>query len=254
MPEDLAWYLRGAVTLGGGFATMAPWAVVPTARRILRRVAGHLVVDATPAKLGSALAKVGGAAPWSRSTCSATPSSAAPRATDGCRRPWSCSNDRTSTAWRSRCGSVVPQLAPWAPDRTVERAVDRLVPLFRAAAAPIALGRPAGTVTLQAGLHADQALTIAVFRALLDRDEFTGLQAGITLQAALPDTAAALDDLTTWAQERRARGGAPVTVRLVKGAELPAERVESVLRGWPLATWGPSARPTPRTSGCSTPP
>jgi RHH-type transcriptional regulator, proline utilization regulon repressor / proline dehydrogenase / delta 1-pyrroline-5-carboxylate dehydrogenase len=49
VPEFLAWYLRGAVTLGGGFATMAPWAVIPTARRILRRMTGHLVIDATAA-------------------------------------------------------------------------------------------------------------------------------------------------------------------------------------------------------------
>jgi RHH-type proline utilization regulon transcriptional repressor/proline dehydrogenase/delta 1-pyrroline-5-carboxylate dehydrogenase len=60
VPDFLAWYLRGAVTVGGGFATMAPWAVIPSARRVLRRLAGHLVVDAPPARLGAALGKLGG--------------------------------------------------------------------------------------------------------------------------------------------------------------------------------------------------
>ena len=36
---------------------------------------------------------------------------------------------------------------------------------------------------------------------------------------------------------RRQRGGAGIKVRLVKGANLPMERVEASLHGWPLATW-----------------
>ncbi|WNY33195.1 proline dehydrogenase family protein [Curtobacterium flaccumfaciens] len=47
-----------------------------------------------------------------------------------------------------------------------------------------------------------------------------------------------LDALTEWAQERRSRGGAPITVRLVKGANLAMEHVDAIVHGWPLATWG----------------
>ena len=36
---------------------------------------------------------------------------------------------------------------------------------------------------------------------------------------------------------RRARGGAAIKVRVVKGANLPMERVDAELHGWPLATW-----------------
>ncbi len=238
VPESLAWYLRGAVTLGGGFATMAPWAVVPTARRILRRMTGHLVVDATPAKLGAALAKVRrpgdriAVEPLGNAVLGSTGSDLRlQQVVDLLGRD---DVDHVSVA----VGTALPQVAPWALDQSVERAVDRLVPVLRAAAARTGAGRPAAVVDLQAGTRADLDLTLAVFRTLLDRDEFTGLTAGLTLQASLPETARALDDLTTWAQARRARGGAPVRVRLVKGAEVPTERIDALLHDRPVATWG----------------
>ena len=43
--------------------------------------------------------------------------------------------------------------------------------------------------------------------------------------------------LQSWAAARRARGGAAIKVRLVKGANLPMERVDASVHGWPLATW-----------------
>jgi len=43
--------------------------------------------------------------------------------------------------------------------------------------------------------------------------------------------------LQEWSQARRARGGAPIKVRIVKGANLPMERVDAELHGWPLVTW-----------------
>src|SRR5699024_8352056 len=40
-----------------------------------------------------------------------------------------------------------------------------------------------------------------------------------------------------WAAARVARGGAPIKVRVVKGANLPMEIVDARIHGWPLATW-----------------
>uniref|UniRef100_A0A942SXC2 Bifunctional proline dehydrogenase/L-glutamate gamma-semialdehyde dehydrogenase n=1 Tax=Neobacillus citreus TaxID=2833578 RepID=A0A942SXC2_9BACI len=238
VPELLAWYLRGAVTLGGGFATMAPWAVVPTARRILRRMTGHLVVDAAPAKLGPALAKVGGPGTRLDVTLLGEPV----LGSAGSDRYLQASLDllQRDDVDHVTIGldAVLPQMSPWALEQTVDRVVDRLLPLYRAALAPTAAGRPAKTITLGAGTHRDLDVTVAAFRAVLARDEFAGLDAGITLQAALPETAGVLDELTSWAQDRRARGGAPVTVRLVKGATLATERVDALLHDRPLATWG----------------
>ena len=55
---------------------------------------------------------------------------------------------------------------------------------------------------------------------------------GIVLQAYLPDTHAVLDALLAWVAERHRAGGAPVKVRLVKGANLAMEHVDAELGGW----------------------
>src|SRR5690606_25498054 len=60
----------------------------------------------------------------------------------------------------------------------------------------------------------------------------------IMLQAYLPDTFSALRELTAWARRRRDAGGAPIKVRIGKGAHLAMERVDAIVHGWPVATFG----------------
>lgn len=109
----------------------------------------------------------------------------------------------------------------------------RLRTLYRAA---MARGK---FVNLDMEEYRDLALTIAAFRGVLDEPEFHAFSAGIVLQAYLPDSVAALRELTAWAKARVASGGAPIKVRLVKGANLAMESVEAELHGWfpaPYAT------------------
>ena len=47
-----------------------------------------------------------------------------------------------------------------------------------------------------------------------------------------------MQHLQEWAAARRAKGGAPIKVRVVKGANLAMEEVDSKVHGWPLATYG----------------
>ena len=89
--------------------------------------------------------------------------------------------------------------------------------------------------------YKDLALTLDAFTGLLDEPEFLRLEAGIVLQAYLPESMTALQRLCAWAMDRRRRGGARIKVRIVKGANLAAERVEAALRGWPLAPYGAKA-------------
>ena len=85
--------------------------------------------------------------------------------------------------------------------------------------------------------YKDLDLTVALFTTLLDRPEFTGLPAGIVLQAYLPDALGALEELAAFARRRVAAGGAPIKVRLVKGANLAMEKVDAEVHDWPQAPY-----------------
>ena len=87
-------------------------------------------------------------------------------------------------------------------------------------------------VNLDMEEYRDLAVTIDVFKKVLDEERFENLFAGIVLQAYLPDSHLAFEDLTTWAKKRYEKTGARVKVRIVKGANLAMERTEAELNGW----------------------
>lgn len=93
-------------------------------------------------------------------------------------------------------------------------------------------------VSLDMEAYRDLELTFQLFTGLLSEPELAQLPACLVLQAYLPDAFALQRELTRWAEDRVARGGAPVRLRLVKGANLAAERVESAARGWPVPNFG----------------
>ncbi len=132
-----------------------------------------------------------------------------------------------------KVSAVAPSLSLLDEDGSVERASAPLRRLYRAALA--APHRP--LVNLDMEEHRDLDLTVAVFRRILDEPEFERADAGIALQAYLPDTHAVLDELLDWSARRFERTGAAIRVRLVKGANLAVERVEAELHGWPPAPY-----------------
>lgn len=115
-----------------------------------------------------------------------------------------------------------------------ERAVaERLQRIYRTALAhPRADGRPK-LVMLDMEAYRDAELTLAALQRALVAPDLHALNAGVALQAYLPDSVAMLRRLIAWSRARVNEGGGAVRVRLVKGANLAAERVESELRGWP---------------------
>ena len=80
-----------------------------------------------------------------------------------------------------------------------------------------------------------------VFKKLLTKPELQKLEAGIVLQAYLPDSFEALKELLAFSTERTANGGAGIKVRIVKGANLAMEHVDSNWHGWELATYSTKA-------------
>jgi RHH-type proline utilization regulon transcriptional repressor/proline dehydrogenase/delta 1-pyrroline-5-carboxylate dehydrogenase len=140
-----------------------------------------------------------------------------------------------------KVSSVFSQINLVAFRPTVERVKDRLRALYRQA-----LGHryhhADGRVTpkfinLDMEEYRDLDLTVTAFQEVLAEDEFLGLSAGIVLQAYLPESFRAQRALCAWAAERVRRGGAPVKVRIVKGANLAMERIEASLHGWPQAPY-----------------
>jgi RHH-type proline utilization regulon transcriptional repressor/proline dehydrogenase/delta 1-pyrroline-5-carboxylate dehydrogenase len=130
-----------------------------------------------------------------------------------------------------KISSLCSGLDVLAFDFHAERTAARLRELYRAAMAH----EPHKFVNLDMEEYRDLELTMSVFTTVLAEPEFRSLDAGIVLQAYLPDSFFALQRLTRWAQQRRHTGGGRIKVRLVKGANLAMEQVEAEVHGWPQA-------------------
>jgi len=140
-----------------------------------------------------------------------------------------------------KVSSVFSQIDLVAFRTTVSRVADRLRALYRAASRHH-YRHPDGRVTpkfinLDMEEYRDLDLTMTAFREVLDEAEFLQLSAGVVLQAYLPDSHRVQRALTEWALARRARGGAPVKLRIVKGANLAMERIDAATHGWPQAPY-----------------
>src|SRR5699024_2192470 len=72
---------------------------------------------------------------------------------------------------------------------------------------------------------------------LISEPEFLHYSSGIVLQAYLPDAYQAMVNLQAFATQRVAGGGAPIKVRVVKGANLPMEQVQAAIHRWPQTVW-----------------
>ncbi|MDA8062182.1 MAG: bifunctional proline dehydrogenase/L-glutamate gamma-semialdehyde dehydrogenase [Actinomycetota bacterium] len=127
--------------------------------------------------------------------------------------------------------SIAAQIHVESFEAEVERVSARLRRLYDEALRH----RPRKFVNLDMEEYRDLELTVACFERVLSEEPYLGLDAGIVLQAYLPDSTRVLSELLPWARERHAERGGTVKVRFVKGANLATERVEAELAGWPQA-------------------
>jgi RHH-type proline utilization regulon transcriptional repressor/proline dehydrogenase/delta 1-pyrroline-5-carboxylate dehydrogenase len=124
-----------------------------------------------------------------------------------------------------KLSALYSQLDPIDPEGAYRAVAARLRPLLdEAMALPAAI-----TVDMeQAEL---KQLTLMIFTRLLSEEAYRGYpHGGIALQAYHREAEADLDGLVRWARGR----GAPVTIRLVKGAYWDADTVRYRQRGWPV--------------------
>ena len=140
-----------------------------------------------------------------------------------------------------KVSSVFSQINLVAFRDTVEQVKERLRALYRQAlrheyAHPDGRRTPK-FINLDMEEYRDLDLTVTAFREVLAEDEFLPLPAGVVLQAYLPESFRVQRALVAWAAERVRRGGAPIKVRIVKGANLAMERIEAALHLWPQAPY-----------------
>ncbi len=130
-----------------------------------------------------------------------------------------------------KISAVVANVDVLAFDHSVDRICDCLRTLYRDSVS----ATPRTFINLDMEEYRDLPLTIAALTRVLDEPEFAGLDAGVVLQAYLPDSHGACASLCRWAVARHASGGGTLKIRIVKGANLAMERVEAELHGWPQA-------------------
>ncbi|MGB6038984.1 MAG: bifunctional proline dehydrogenase/L-glutamate gamma-semialdehyde dehydrogenase [Gordonia sp. (in: high G+C Gram-positive bacteria)] len=233
MPSTLGRLDRLQIAAGGVLADKLPRVVIPAARSRMRAMVGHMIVDARDRPFRKSVAKL-------RETGHRLNINPLGEAVLGDAEADNHLADARALLRRDdvdyvsiKVSSVVSQISMWAFDETVEEVLSRLTPMFLEAAAA-----PRGTkfINLDMEEYRDLDLTIEVFTRLLSRPELKNFEAGIVLQAYLPDTLGAMQRLSEFASKRVADGGASIKVRLVKGANLAMETVHAEVAGWPKVT------------------
>lgn len=226
-PAFLPAPMRRILSLGGGVAPLLPQVVVPVAQRVFRQMVSHLILDARDAPLGRSIARM-------RADGTALNINLLGEAVLGAReagRRLAGVRDlvaRPDVDYVSiKVSSIVDHLSLWGAQDTVRHIVETLLPLYLDAAR----AEEPTFLNMDMEEFRDLELTLQVFERLLDRPELLHLRAGIVLQAYLPDALGAMERLRAFARRRVAQGGAPIKVRVVKGANLALETVDASLHG-----------------------
>jgi RHH-type proline utilization regulon transcriptional repressor/proline dehydrogenase/delta 1-pyrroline-5-carboxylate dehydrogenase len=140
-----------------------------------------------------------------------------------------------------KISTLYSQISALARKNTIRMVSDRLELLYRAAVKEMFV-RPDGSrvpkfVYLDMEEYRDLHLTAEIFMQTLSRKGLEKVRGGIALQAYIPDSSLVQETITEWAIERHKRGGSPITIRIVKGANMEMERVEASLKGWPQSPY-----------------
>jgi RHH-type proline utilization regulon transcriptional repressor/proline dehydrogenase/delta 1-pyrroline-5-carboxylate dehydrogenase len=130
-----------------------------------------------------------------------------------------------------KLSAVVSQIITADREGSVARVSEKLRQLYREA------DRHETFINLDMEEFRDLELTVATFKSVLEETEFEEINAGIVLQAYLPESHESFAELARWSLIRHGRTGASIKVRLVKGANLAMETAEAELHGWPAAPY-----------------
>ncbi len=137
-----------------------------------------------------------------------------------------------------KISTLYSQVSSLARRHTISKVSDRLETLYRTADREIDPTTGFGKfVYLDMEEYRDLYLTADILRETLGRPGLEATRAGIALQAYIPDSYHVMEELIDWSRRRVQSGGCPLTIRLVKGANMEMERVEASIGGHPQAPY-----------------
>ena len=244
-PKFLPYRQRLLLKLGATFSLLMPGFVVSQARRTLRRLVGHLVIDARPAQLGRAIKKL-------RKRGDRLNLNLLGEAVLG-EREATRRRDRTVTLLERddvdyvsvKVSAVASQLSMWAFDETVERVAERLQPLYEKAASQRLVHQPR-----HGGVPRPRPHHRGVHQGARHVPRPRGRHRAAGLPARLPRGHAAAPDVGIRAA--LARVARPSRCASSRAPTWPwnGSTPRSTAGRWPPGA--PSRRPTPTTSASST--
>ena len=212
---------------------MFGFVVIPIARARMRQLVGHLVADARPRRLAKHIARATADGHALNLNLLGEAVLGEHEAGERFDRTFELLRRPEVSYVSIKLSSVASQLSMWGYRETVERLVNRLMPMYEFAAQC----NPPKFINLDMEEYRDLGLTLDVFKRIMSSPSLLELPAGIVVQCYLPDSSQATRELWAFAAARVQRGGAPLKVRVVKGANLAMERVDAEWHGWQLATY-----------------
>ena len=233
VPRYLAPVDRVLFAAGAAAAPWLPWVVMPQVERRLRLETGAVILPAEPAALSAHIDRRRAQGVRLNLNRLGEAILGEEEAERRFRANLALLADPKVDYISVKVSAICSQVASLGFERSMADIQVRLRELYRACLRHT----PAKFVNLDMEEYRDLELTAEAFLRTLSEPEFHGLTAGIVLQAYLPDAHLVQRRITEWAQARVAAGGAPVKVRLVKGANLAMERVEAEMHGWEQAPY-----------------
>lgn len=237
VPRSLGPLDRRLLAVGARLATRLPAVVMPLAtRRIIAETRGLVIPAEDPALAGHVTARRAAGVDLNLNLLGEAILSD-DEAAERVRRLVEVIRRPDVNYLSVKISAICALLDVYAYDHSLGRIRQALETVFDAAAA----ASPTVFVNLDMEEYADLHLTVDAFTSVLDLPRFAGFQAGIVLQAYLPDSHDVFDHLAGWARRRADGGGAPIKIRIVKGANLAMERVDAEQHGWVQAPYATKA-------------
>jgi RHH-type proline utilization regulon transcriptional repressor/proline dehydrogenase/delta 1-pyrroline-5-carboxylate dehydrogenase len=132
-----------------------------------------------------------------------------------------------------KISTIFSQINPLAHEWSVEKISSRLQLIYDEAIKNTFINKDGKRnhkfVNLDMEEYKDLNLTIDTFIKTLSLEKYHSLYAGIVIQTYMPDALSQVKRVVSWAKQRVQNGGAPIKIRLVKGANQEMELTEASL-------------------------